>query len=84
MLVSSGRLVLTMDVADWIARSAALPFVNFVPVDNEIALRSTRLPGRPPTDPADRMIVATTLSLGATLVTKDRRVRRYEAVPTLW
>lgn len=84
MLVSRGRLELTMDAADWIARCEALPFLSFVPVDNEVALRSTRLPGRLHHDPADRIIIATALSLGATLVTKDRRIRAYEHVPTVW
>lgn len=84
MLVSRGRLELTMDAEDWIARCESLPFLSFVPVDNKIALRSTRLPGRLQEDPADRIIVATALSLGATLVTKDRRLQAYEHVPTLW
>lgn len=84
MLVSRGRLELTMDAADWIARCEALPFLSFVPVDNEVALRSTRLPGRLHDDPADRIIIATALSLGATLVTKDRQLRAYEHVPTVW
>jgi prevent-host-death family protein len=35
-------------------------------------------------DPADRIIVATALPLGATLITKDRRLRRYRAVRTIW
>jgi PIN domain nuclease of toxin-antitoxin system len=73
-----------MDVGDWIAASEALPLLQFVPVDNRIALRSTALPGKLHKDPADRIIVATTLILGATLVTKDRRLRRYPHVDTLW
>ncbi len=34
LLVAKGRLQLTMDVEDWMARSEALPFLNFIPVDN--------------------------------------------------
>jgi PIN domain nuclease of toxin-antitoxin system len=83
-LVQRGRLKLSMDVADWIAASEALPVIQFVPVDNRIALRSTTLPGRIHRDPADRIIVATALVLGATLVTRDRRLRRYSHVETLW
>ena len=58
--------------------------MEFVPVDNRIALRSTRLPGRFHSDPADRIIVASALSLGATLITKDDKLRRYLHVDTLW
>ncbi len=83
-LVARGRLELTMDATDWIARCEALPYLNFTPVDNGIALRSTRLPPGIHDDPADRIIVATALSLGATLVTKDRRMRAYKPVNTLW
>jgi len=83
-LVVRGRLELTMDVDDWIARSESLPFVEFVPVDNRIAVRSTRLPGEFHSDPADRIIVATALTLGATLVTRDEKLRRYPDVETLW
>jgi PIN domain nuclease of toxin-antitoxin system len=84
LLVATGRLRLTMDVESWIARSEALPFLNFVPVDNRIALRSTQLPGALHRDPADRMIIATTVVLGAELVTKDDKLRRYAHVRTLW
>ena len=84
LLVARDRLRLTMDVESWIARSEALPFLNFVPVDNRIAIRSTRLPGTLHDDPADRMIVATALALGAELVTKDQKIRRYGHVRTIW
>ncbi len=83
-LVAKGRLELTMDTADWVARSESLSFLEFVPVDNRIAIRSTSLPGRFHSDPADRMIVATAQSLGATLITKDEKLRRYPHVETLW
>ena len=83
-LVARGRLELTMEAEDWIARSESLPFLDFVPVDNRIAIRSTRLPGSFHADPADRIIVATTLLLGATLITKDDKLRRYPHVDTLW
>ena len=55
-----------------------------VPVDNRIALGSTQLPESFHADPADRIIVATTLTLGATLITKDDKLRRYAHVETLW
>ena len=84
LLVARGRLELTMGVANWIARSEALPSLRFVPVDNRIALRAVGLPGPLHNDPADRIIVATALDLGATLVTKDEKLRRYAHVETLW
>ena len=62
----------------------ALPFFEFVPFDNRIALRSNRLPGELHEDPADRAIIATALMLGAPLVSKDRKIRDYPHVETIW
>jgi PIN domain nuclease of toxin-antitoxin system len=64
----------------------APPFLTFVPVDNRIAARSVRLEGEgfPHRDPADRIIVATALGLGATVVTADARLRGYKPLATVW
>ena len=62
----------------------ALPFVTFVAVDNHLAVRSVQLTGLEHDDPADRIILATTISLRARLVTKDRRLRGYSDVETVW
>jgi len=84
VLVSRGRLKLTMNTADWIAASETLPFIEFVPVNNNIALKSVELPGFLHNDPADRIIIATAVSLGAVLVTKDEKIRNYAHVKTAW
>ncbi len=84
LLVRKGRLTLRMPVDDWIARSEGLPFLRFVPVDNRIAVRSNALPAPMHDDPADRIIVATAQLLGAALVTKDQRLRRYRPVKSIW
>ncbi len=84
LLVAKGRLQLTMGVEDWIIRSEALPFLNFIPVDNGIAVRSTTLPGTLHSDPADRIIIASALTLGVAIVTKDEKIKRYRHVETVW
>jgi len=84
ILASRGRLKLTMSPEDWVAASEALPFFDFVPVSNSIALKSVQLPGVLHNDPADRIIIATAISLGAVLVTKDEKIRNYEHVKTVW
>lgn len=83
-LVARGRLQLTMEVADWVAKSEALPFVNFVPMDNAIAVRSVQLPEPLHQDPADRIIIATAITLGFPLVTKDGKITDYPHVRTIW
>jgi PIN domain nuclease of toxin-antitoxin system len=73
-----------MSPDDWVAASEALPFFHFVPVSNSIALKSVQLPGELHSDPADRIIIATAISLGAFLVTKDDKIRNYQHVKTVW
>lgn len=84
LLVQRNRLQLALDVRDWLARCEALPFVSFQPVTTAIAVESTRLPDFPHNDPADRIIVATALSLGARLVTKDEKIHQYRNVQSVW
>jgi PIN domain nuclease of toxin-antitoxin system len=84
LLVRKGRLELTLPVDDWIAKSEALPFIRFVPLDNRIAFRSNALPGDLHEDPADRIIVATSLTLGTPLVSRDTKIRDYPHVKTIW
>jgi len=84
LLVARGRLKLTMSPTDWVAAAEALPFFNFVPVTNSIALKSVHLPGALHHDPADRIIIATAISMGAILVTKDEKIINYPHVKTVW
>jgi len=84
MLVERGRLSLTIPFEAWLAGVEALPFLRFVPVDNRIAARAVALTGFPHRDPADRLITATAIGLGATLVTADTRLRRYRAMKSIW
>jgi len=83
-LLHGAGLKLTMSAGDWVAASEALPFLNFVPVSNNIALKSVGLPGALHNDPADRIIIATAVSMGAILVTKDEKIRNYPHVKTVW
>ena len=84
MLVQRGRLELTMDLGDWIAHAEAAPEIAFVPVDNRVAAGAVALDDFAHRDPADRIIVATALHLGATLITADARLRDYAPVATVW
>lgn len=84
MLVAGGRLALTMDVTAWLAKVEAIEGLDFIPVDNEIAVGSVALPGEFHKDPADRLIVATARKLGVGLVSADERIRAYSHVRTVW
>jgi len=84
LLAAKDRLTFTMDAQDWIAKCEALPFLRFVPVDNAIAIRSVRLPEPFHKDPADRIIVATAMIMGAPLVSSDAGMLKYPHVKTIW
>lgn len=83
-LVHRGRLQLAMDLSSWIASAETIPGIVFVPVDNEIAVKSFELPGSFHTDPADRITVATARKYAVPLVTADELIRGYPHVRTIW
>lgn len=84
MLVDRGRLVLSLPFNEWLRRCEDLRFLHFVPVDHRVAVRAVHLPGDLHRDPADRIIVATAMGLGIPLVTRDRKLRDYPHVQTIW
>jgi len=84
LLVDKGRLKLTMDVIEWIGKSEKLPFLTFLPVDNAIAVKSVALPEPLHQDPADRIIIATAITIGAPVVTKDQKILDYPYAKGIW
>ncbi|MGH7654956.1 MAG: PIN domain-containing protein, partial [Gemmatimonadaceae bacterium] len=59
-------------------------FFEFIPVDNRISLRAVSLNDFVHKDPADRIIAATALGVGASLVTADERLHAYRPLKTIW
>lgn len=84
LLVKKERLRLSMDLHTWISKIENIPFISFIPVDNTIARTSVFLPHLKHEDPADRIIIATALTRGATLVSADKRILGYKKVRSLW
>lgn len=82
--VRLGKLPLPMDVFRWYELARSYPGITIEPLDPLDAIASTRLPGTLHEDPADRIIVAFTRRHQARLVTRDRVLRHYEHVPTVW
>jgi PIN domain nuclease of toxin-antitoxin system len=84
MLVSKGRIRLDRPVDRWTDEAMRSNGVDPVPVDHRIGALATLLPGDPPTDRADRLIIATALHEGGAVVTPDRHIREYPFCPTIW
>src|SRR5581483_4839153 len=80
MLVARNRLALSMDVATWLSKAEETGTIEFIPVDNEIAIKSVELPEPFHKDPADRIIVATARKLAAILITADEKIQAYPHV----
>jgi len=55
-----------------------------LPMTGRICMRALALPASYPKDPSDRVIGATALVEGLSLLTADREIRRSRAVPTIW
>ncbi|WP_026796065.1 MULTISPECIES: type II toxin-antitoxin system VapC family toxin [Planktothrix] len=84
MLVSKGRIGLSMDVQVWIDVALQRPKVKLLPLTPEIAVLSTRLPGDFHGDPSDRLIVASSLVHKAPLVSKDEKIQNWQYLQVIW
>ena len=58
MLESKGRIKFAVDCLDWVKKALSAPGVSLAPIVPEIAIESSRLPGKFHGDPADRIIVS--------------------------
>ncbi|HVA64022.1 MAG TPA: type II toxin-antitoxin system VapC family toxin [Terriglobales bacterium] len=77
MLESKGRIQVSVGLEAWAEQALGLPGLRLVPLAPAIAIASTRLPGRLPSDPADRILVATAREYSLTLVTRDAALLDY-------
>lgn len=78
MLESKERIRFPLNCLDWIRQALSAPGTSVVPLDPEIAVESTRLPGQfSGLDPADQILIATARKIGATLVTQDKVILKY-------
>jgi PIN domain nuclease of toxin-antitoxin system len=77
MLVSKGRLTLTIPPEVWFSTLIEMPGIRLAPLTPAILLASTALPGTPPSDPADRIIAATARVHGYVVITRDGKLLEY-------
>lgn len=67
----------SMDAMIWMERAGDAPGVTYLPLARTTLIQSTRLPGKPPADPADRILIATAQLNGSSLVTADKQILAY-------
>jgi PIN domain nuclease of toxin-antitoxin system len=80
---AAGKLPLPAPPLEWFRGLVAHHSLGEVPVESDIALLSARLPPIH-ADPADRILIATAMHAGATLLTPDPRIRAYPGVKVRW
>ena len=81
-LSNKGRIRLDISLESFL-REVEARFV-VLPISARACVRALRLPATYPKDPADRIIGATALVEGMSLVTADREIRRARALRTIW
>jgi PIN domain nuclease of toxin-antitoxin system len=82
MLATAGRIRVSAPLESWIEGMAGHPLIAVLPLNPAIAATSVGLSGLPG-DPADRLICATALCHGLTLLTSDERIVAWGGVPVL-
>ncbi len=82
-LVEYGRLKLPCDLRTWFDAALSYPGIRLFELTPEIAIQSTRLPGKFHRDPADQLIVATAMTYDCPLVTSDEKILEYVHVDAI-
>ena len=81
-LVNKGRVRLNISLESFLQEVEARFVV--LPISGRTCVRAMGLPAAYPKDPADRIIGATALVEGLSLLTADLAIRRAKALPTIW
>ncbi len=76
-LVSKNRLRLPISPVRWFRQAVEGGGLTDAELTAEILADSCFLPGSPPSDPADRMIISTARHLDLTIITRDRLILAY-------
>ena len=82
--VEKGQLVMDRPLDQWLDAATASTGFHFAELTRRILVESCQLPQPFPGDPADQIIVATARHHEAVLVTKDRSIRKYSHVRSIW
>ena len=75
--VEKGALDLGKPLKDWLNEAVSYTGIKVIPLDFNIILDATSLPGKFHRDPMDQIIVATARVNSCKLVTNDRKIRDY-------
>jgi PIN domain nuclease of toxin-antitoxin system len=81
-LASRGRIQVRISLESFLQEVEARFVV--LPITGRACAHAMEFPATYPKDPADRIIGATALVEGLSLLTADREIRRSRLIPTIW
>ena len=76
-LVANGKMTLALKPDIWFQKFCNLPRITLAQMPPEVLVAAACLPGNPPKDPADRILVATAREYGYKLITRDLQLLEY-------
>ena len=77
MLAAKGRLNMPLAPLAWFEGLLALPLMAAAELSPRVLVASSFLPGTPPADPMDRIVIATAREKGYCVLTRDRAMLGY-------
>lgn len=84
LLTKKKKVNLAFDLHSWTQLVLSIPSLRVIDLNPAILIKSVLLEAPLHADPADRIIVATTQTLGATLISKDDKLLKYPHIKTFW
>lgn len=79
-LVEKKKLILSISIDKWIEKASLYIGIKIIPLSSEIIIKSTQLKGNFHNDPADQLIVATSIIHKIPLLTADDKIIKYPFV----
>ena len=77
LLAARGRISLPISPSKWFGRLLEAPGLRLAAMAPDLLIASSSLPGTPPNDPADRIILTTAREHLYRVVTRDRLILGY-------
>ena len=77
LLASRGRFASPLSPHRWFEHLVGLDGLELAPLPPTVLIESSLLPGQPPRDPGDRIMIASAREFDFTLMTRDRLILAY-------
>jgi PIN domain nuclease of toxin-antitoxin system len=77
LLAAREKLKLLVTARRWFERLIEVPGMRLATMPPDLLIAASFLPGRPPRDPADRILAASAREYGYTLLTRDDALLKY-------